>query len=203
MRESILNAARSIIAEDGLDGLSMRRIAREIGYSPAALYEYFPAKEDVCCALYFEGAGGLAGRMQSALDELPEDAPAWRQLSVLGEAYRAYALAEPHLYRLAFGNAMSGYSPTEAELDSGKESFLILVRAAAAGRDAGFFNPGLSPHEIAFACWSTVHGFVMLEMSGMITHKLNDGSVEPDRDQADALFASTLRILGEGFIRRG
>ena len=63
MRAAILDEARRLLTEEGASALSMRAIARALGYSPAALYEYFPGKEDIFNALYFEGAGGLAGRI--------------------------------------------------------------------------------------------------------------------------------------------
>ena len=118
----------------------MRAIAREIGYSPAALYEYFPAKEDLVCALYFEGAGGLAGRMRAALAGLPPEAPAEQRMWALGHAYRAYALAQPELYRLAFGSGMAGFTPGEAEMASGTEAFDLLVEAARFGVEDGSFR---------------------------------------------------------------
>jgi len=71
MRGNILDEARRLLTEEGAGGLSMRAIARALGYSPAALYEYFPAKEDIFAALYFEGSGGLAGRMRAVAEALP------------------------------------------------------------------------------------------------------------------------------------
>src|SRR5262245_52695197 len=66
MRGAILAEARRLLTEQGAEAVSMRAIARAIGYTPGALYEYFPAKEDVFHALYFEGTDGLAGRMDAA-----------------------------------------------------------------------------------------------------------------------------------------
>ena len=105
MREQILDAARRIVREEGIESLSMRAVARAIGYSPAALYEYFPAKEDVIDALYFEGAEGLDGRMRDAMAALPPEASATATFTYLGRAYRAYAHDQPELYRLVLGTA--------------------------------------------------------------------------------------------------
>src|SRR5687768_17769497 len=73
MRAAILDEARRLLTEEGPAALSMRAIARALGYSPAALYEYFPSKEDIFAALYFEGAGGLAGEMLAVRDAVPAD----------------------------------------------------------------------------------------------------------------------------------
>ncbi len=199
MREAILEAARQLVANEGVHALSMRAIAREIGYSPAALYEYFPAKEDLCCALYFEGAGGLAARMRAAMETLPPDAGADTRMLALGNAYRVYALEQPELYLLAFGSGSADFSPDNAAMDKGNEAFDLLVSAARSGVDGGTFVD-LPAAAIALGCWASVHGFVMLEISGLIAHKL--GAPGDSTTRVDDLFAASMWILGAGFMRR-
>jgi AcrR family transcriptional regulator len=196
MRSAILDVARNLVASEGANNLSMRAIARDLGYSPAALYEYFPGKEDVFCALYLEGAGGLAGRMRTALDALPDDAPANERLLAIGLAYRRFALEQPELYRLAFGSGTADYEPGDAERAAGGEAFQILVDTARAGVGDGTFAQ-IPPEALALACWSMVHGFVMIELAGMVDKKLGPGSAT-----ADQLFHATLTVLGQGFMRR-
>lgn len=199
MRDTILEAARHLVANGGLHALSMRAIAREIEYSPAALYEYFPAKEDLCCALYFEGAGGLAARMRAALESLAPDVGAETRLMALGHAYRVYALEQPDLYLLAFGSSSADFSPDSEAMDKGNEAFDLLVTAARSGVDGGTFID-LPAEAIALSCWASVHGFVMLEISGLIAHKL--GTPGESSARVDDLFAATLWVLGAGFMRR-
>ena len=199
MRDTILEAARQLVLNGGIHALSMRAIAREIGYSPAALYEYFPAKEDLCCALYFEGAGGLASRMRAALESLTPDDGAETRLLALGNAYRVYALEQPDLYLLAFGNSSADFSPDNEAMDKGNEAFDLLVAAARSGVDEGTFI-NLPAEAIALSCWASVHGFVMLEISGLIAHKL--GSPSDSDTRVDDLFAASMWVLGAGFMRR-
>lgn len=52
---AILDAAREMFVRDGYDGVSIRRIAERIEYSPAAIYSYFPSKDDILVALATEG----------------------------------------------------------------------------------------------------------------------------------------------------
>ncbi|MDF2605998.1 MAG: transcriptional regulator [Bacillales bacterium] len=54
-KDMILKAARDIIALDGLDGVSIRKIAKKIGYSPAIVYHYFLNKEEIIDSLMQEG----------------------------------------------------------------------------------------------------------------------------------------------------
>lgn len=53
-RAHILTAAREVFEERGLDGASMREIAKRAGYTPGALYSYFDAKEEIYAALLAE-----------------------------------------------------------------------------------------------------------------------------------------------------
>src|SRR5688500_14184005 len=100
MRALILREARRLLTEQGPEAVSMRAIARAIGYTPGALYEYFPAKEDIFETLYFEGSDGLAGRMLAMKAAIPAGTPTRETLKALGRAYRAFAHEQTELFRL-------------------------------------------------------------------------------------------------------
>jgi AcrR family transcriptional regulator len=71
-RAHVLAAARTAFFELGLDGASMREIARRAGYAPGAIYSYFASKEDVYAALLGESLERLNAGVQEAL--APESA---------------------------------------------------------------------------------------------------------------------------------
>ena len=199
MRDAILSAARQLVTTDGVDALNMRAVARQIGYSVAALYEYFPAKEDILTCLYFEGAEGLRGRMQHALDALPAEATARQQLAALGHAYRAYAHDQVELFRITFGRpAIHAKRPTEmADADN---AFDILVGVTRRGVERGEFAP-LSPLVLAIAAWTCVHGFVMLELDGhLVREECPPTDLAPP--SIDDVFAATLHLAMNGMLRR-
>jgi AcrR family transcriptional regulator len=177
MREAIVEAAERIVAEQGIEALTMRAVGQAIGYSAAALYEYFPAKEDLYAALYFGGRDGLAERMRATLDAQPAEATGRERLLALGHAYRAFARSQPQLFRLAFGQAMApaehvAAAAVEPDADCAhpverKDAFALLVDLAAEGIARGEFVP-MPPSVLALAAWTTVHGFVILELNGHI-----------------------------------
>ena len=74
-RELILQAARSAFFELGLDGTSLREIAKRAGYTPGALYSYFDSKEAVYAALLSESLDRLNATVESALEGLNTDQP--------------------------------------------------------------------------------------------------------------------------------
>ena len=81
----------------------------------------------------------------------------------MGRAYRDYAHEQPELFRLVFGDsAVHGQSPT---MDGERPGFDELVAVIADGIASGEIDaPAAEP--VAVACWSIVHGFVVLEIAG-------------------------------------
>src|SRR5262245_2631374 len=55
VRRSILDAARDLFVCEGFQNVSIRKIAEKIEYSPAAIYGYFPSKDDIFFALAEDG----------------------------------------------------------------------------------------------------------------------------------------------------
>jgi AcrR family transcriptional regulator len=201
MREQILDAARVAVSREGVAALSMRAIARDIGYSAAALYEYFPSKEDVLQALYFEGADGLAGRVRAALAALPPDATPGERFHAQGIAYREAALDKPELYQFAFGGAIAGFTPNEANRNCGWEAFEILVDTARDGIASGELIDA-DPQALAVAAWATVHGFVMLEIGGLLATRYASESRPLGRGELDQLYRFVLKTIALGTVRR-
>ena len=73
VRRSILDAARDLFVTEGYQNVSIRKIAERIEYSPAAIYSYFPSKDDIFFALAEEGFRLLYGTPEgyAAIDVLP------------------------------------------------------------------------------------------------------------------------------------
>lgn len=214
MREAILEAARRIVTEQGIEALTMRAVAGAIGYSAAALYEYFPAKEDLYGCLYFEGSGGFAGRMRDTLAALPVEATGQERMAAVGHAYRAFAHEQPDLFRLVLANAAPELSPgfdprgtgSAKKGADGEDAFSLLVGVAREGIERGEFVE-TSPIAIAMAAWTLVHGFVMLELTGHLTSDIPPAQAIKEAasdggSTLDDLFAATLRLGAVGVLRR-
>src|SRR5579875_2014920 len=101
--EAILDAALGIIAEHGLEALSMRELAQRIEYSPSGLYEYYASKDEILDALI---ARGLA-RLSEQLARSPHGETAADWLFAIAQAYLAFAQEHAHLYRLIFGHVFA------------------------------------------------------------------------------------------------
>ena len=73
MRELILKAASNIISDEGLDKLSIRKIAKKIKYSPSILYHYFNDKEEILNNVMKRGYKKIISAVSSA--ELKDTSP--------------------------------------------------------------------------------------------------------------------------------
>src|SRR5215470_7221170 len=102
LREAILNAARELFVTEGYRNVSMRKIAERIEYSPAAIYSYFPSKDDIFFALAEEGFRLLGDpgdpRAQAAMLKLP---PLERVRSVFWRVYE-FSREQPQYFALMF-----------------------------------------------------------------------------------------------------
>lgn len=74
MREQILNTAREIITNEGMEALSIRRISKAIEYSPGNIYYYFKDKHEIVLNLIFEGYGKIIAAIEPTSKDLAPDA---------------------------------------------------------------------------------------------------------------------------------
>ena len=171
-RGRILDAARELFVSEGYDGVSMRRIAEIVEYSPTAIYFHFRDKETLIRELvdndFLTLAQSFAGA--SAIADPVE------RLKATGLAYARFGLEYPNHYRLMF------MTPHESRKeDSGIErgnpeedayAFLKSIVADAIAQKR--FRPEYDDVDLtAQTVWSGVHGVVSLEIA-----KCNDDWVE-------------------------
>src|SRR5262245_36735573 len=71
-REAILASARELFVSEGYANVSMRKIAERIEYSPAAIYSYFPSKDDIFFALAEEGFRKLGECANAAVEQISD-----------------------------------------------------------------------------------------------------------------------------------
>lgn len=111
-QELVLDAARSAFFELGMEKTSIREIARRAGYTPGALYSYFPSKEHIYGALLGESLERLNGQVQDALGKAKSDGA---QLQAAATAFFEFYRSNPHDLDLGFylfqGMAPRGLTP--------------------------------------------------------------------------------------------
>ncbi len=96
-KERILSAAKAVLEREGIDGLTIRRVAQRAELSPMALYRHFVDKDALLNALMEDG---LAAWEKIVRGIGARDSLEW--LEALGEAYLDFALTQPHRFDAAF-----------------------------------------------------------------------------------------------------
>lgn len=189
-RARILEAARRIVLDEGFAQLTMRRIAGEVGYSPAALYLHFESREAIARELGGAGMRALHARLSHAAGHADAADPAAR-LSALGGAYVAFARAEPETYRLIFMEPGFAASALGGKDEAGAAAFALLAGAFAALAGEGRLREGADPERLATSFWVLLHGIVSLKMTC-------SAFLSPPEEE---LLASALDSLLHGVLR--
>jgi len=101
VRRAILDAARELFVAEGFQHVSIRKIAERIEYSPAAIYGYFPSKDDIFFALAEEGFRLLCDPGAAPPPDAPEIAPLDRVRAVFGRLYE-FSREHPQYFALMF-----------------------------------------------------------------------------------------------------
>jgi AcrR family transcriptional regulator len=162
LRDQILAAARTIVAADGFDGLTMRKIAESIEYSAGTIYLYFASREEIAIALCHEGFGKLLAALQPAahVADLVE------RLRAIGTHYIQFGLDDPQTYRLIFMEdakyVWAAFNAPDGEHqpdDPGTRAFGFLADTVREAIALGRLKVG-DPETIANVLWSCVHGIV-------------------------------------------
>nr|MBA3541734.1 TetR/AcrR family transcriptional regulator [Deltaproteobacteria bacterium] len=97
LRETLVKVALRAIAEDGLEGFTLREVARRAGVSAPAVYRHFADKDDLLVAVASECAERLAAVMVEAVERAP--AHPLERFRATGIAYVRFAVAHPEHFR--------------------------------------------------------------------------------------------------------
>jgi AcrR family transcriptional regulator len=149
-RDEIVAVAKQILETEGPDRLTMRSVAERLEIRAPSLYKHVADKDELETLLIAEALRGMGEALHASVDGMPARGSHRPPLRALAAAYRAWALAHPHLYRLA----TEGELPRD-HLPDGLEAWtaepLVLVMGSPDG---------------ARAAWAFAHGMTILELDG-------------------------------------
>jgi AcrR family transcriptional regulator len=162
-RQKAVVAATSLFAEHGVDGVSMRRLAAEMGCSAMTPYRYFENRDALFAMVRTAAFRRFADRQRDAAASTKDP---MAQLVRLKEAYVAFAVDEPDAYRIMFElrqRPTGTYPELAAEGARGFSYFHdAVVEAIATGALQG------DPLTVAHLLWAGAHGIVSLHLAGKL-----------------------------------
>lgn len=162
LAQRILDEGESIITDEGIEGLNMRKLARRVGVTATAVYHYFESKEGLLLRLKLRAAGRLNARIRTIEDD---DDPR-RVLEELGRTYIAFAEEYPRLYRFLFETPLADLPMTESDMPVLYHTYFVARGALERiGKDP---RHAPSPADGAMMGWSMLHGFCSLVISGTL-----------------------------------
>lgn len=178
VRDELLHAAVGLLDEHGPDALQARKVAAAAGTSTMAVYTHFGGMPQLIAAVTEEGLRQFDAALTVPLTDDPV-----ADLLATGMAYRDFAIARPHLYRLMFGSTSAGginapalnmLTLSLAQIGDHIPSFAHVVhgvhRSIQAGRIRAAPNGSAASDAQVVATaaqfWTVMHGFVMLELAG-------------------------------------
>ena len=184
-RRAILDAARELFVAEGYSNVSIRKIAERIEYSPAAIYSYFPSKDDIFFALAEEGF-----RMLAAADSLatPGPDPIENVRRAFWDFYM-FSKEYPEYYALMFVDR----SVPRIKRDWERFAFVHEIEGRVASEiqravDAGAF-PRLNPAAAVAVLIAAVHGAAAMRLCD----RMHPG------DSGDALARDAIEVTLAGF----
>jgi AcrR family transcriptional regulator len=165
LREQILDAARELFVAEGVESVSMRKIAEKIGYSATTLYNYFEDKY----ALLFALCDADFGALQAAFKKIGLIADPIERLRKLGQVYINFALRYPGHYRFMFMTPRIHRPADDCEGsgrgDPDQDAYAFLRETVLEGLKARVFRAEYRDADLlAQVIWSGVHGVASLHL---------------------------------------
>ncbi|MBN2622409.1 MAG: TetR/AcrR family transcriptional regulator [Acidimicrobiales bacterium] len=172
-RDRLLQAAREVVAADGLEGLTLRAIARHAGVSHGAPLRHFPSLAALLAAVAADGFTRLMASIDTRLAEADEAAAhagatlgGRERLAVAGRAYVEFALADPGVFSVTFRPERVDVTDDDY-LRQGMASFAQLVGLVEAAQADGW-HAGRPAADLAAVLWANVHGLAVLALHGAL-----------------------------------
>lgn len=156
----LIQIAARLLAEEGPESMSTRRITTEAGSSTMAVYTHFGSMSGLVREIVHEGFARLAGNFERIA--WTEDPVA--DLAMFGRAYRYTAGTNAHLFSVMFGGrSLAGFELSEQDRQHGRYNLLRVGEGAARCIAAERFRPA-EPELVAHHMWLAMHGLATLEV---------------------------------------
>ncbi len=164
LKEACIQVAQEIIAEHGVEGLSIRDVARRLEISHQAPYRHFPGKDHLLAEIMRRCFEDFA----KFLDEHSKSNSS-NELRGMGEAYMAYASRKPLEYRLMFGTPWPEPAAHPELVKYAVHAFDILRKNLLIKH--GKKSKAKKQAELeAMFIWSALHGLATIEQSNVMAH---------------------------------
>lgn len=162
LRQAILAAAQKLFLAHGYEGLSMRLVAEQIGYTPTTIYLYFEGKDDLLFAVMDQAYDRFTADLEAAYRST--DDPLTR-LRGLAQAYIRFALQNQEAYQMIFMQRPDFLLKWKAGTKQPRAASLVILKEAIQhAQQAGVIRVG-DVDQQSDVLWASVHGAAALAIA--------------------------------------
>ncbi|GAA6185073.1 TetR/AcrR family transcriptional regulator [Aliiglaciecola sp. 2_MG-2023] len=166
LRTSLILTASSMLKAQGVESLSLRKLADQVGVSRTAPYHHFKDKNELLCAIAEQGFS----HWKLQLDEIFENPNLneKQKLRAFIHGYISYAAENPELYDLMFGRTIwKQNSATDSLKDIAYPTFQFQVKMTRDWQHKGLLPASLDTLRLSQVTWGTIHGIARLLIDGI------------------------------------
>jgi AcrR family transcriptional regulator len=172
LRRALLEQAERTVRERGVQELSLRELAREVGVSHAAPRRHFPDRQSLLDALAQAGFTRLGSELREAVDGAGDDFQ--DRLRATAAAYVRFATRDAALLELMFAGK---HGPRATEFSEiADRAFSVMLELIEQGQAEGALEPG-EPERVGLVLFATIQGIAALVTGGMVDAEQVDGLV--------------------------
>jgi AcrR family transcriptional regulator len=154
-RDAVIEKARELIEAEGLEQVSLNRLATALNVKAPSLYRYFDGKNELLRAVNDKTQRALSEALEASI----RDAATPKEgLMAMAQAYRAFG----HRYPVTYGLLYANHNP-EQRSDADENLRFTLANQRAVAEVVG------EADSMAALCgaWALIHGFIMLELNDL------------------------------------
>jgi AcrR family transcriptional regulator len=167
-RERLVDAAERLFAQRGLEAVTMRQLAAELGVSPMTPYRYFADKDAILTAVRTRAFTRHAEALELAFEQ---DADLLQRANAVGRAYLDFALSHPEAYKLMFDVKQPDDAARPELVAAGARSRATMTAHLKAMIDGGMLKGDADL--IGHMFWSALHGAIQLQLAGLLSPPLD------------------------------
>lgn len=188
LAERLVRVTEGLLAREGIEGVTLRRIARDAGVTHGAPLRHYRSFGTLLAEVAARGFRALSAEVDREAGFLPPGAGPNARLAAAARAYLRSAVANPGLFALMFRPEVLDRAHDGFRRDA-NESFEQLVRLVRASQDAGW-HVAMDTRRLAGSLWASIHGLASLYAQGAYP------SVVPGTSLEEALDAMLHVVFG-------
>ena len=162
LRAALLGVAMSVLASEGIEGFTTRRVAEQASTSTPAVYELFGDRAGLVRAMFFEGFH----RLQDRFDALTDTEDPEADLLAVMSSFRLFAARNPTLIQLMFARPFADFDPGPDDLEAGRSTRQFVVHRVRRCIDRGLIAGDAI--DIAHALLALCQGLAAQETAGWL-----------------------------------